>query len=203
MPATKNKWISSWRFVWFCISFNSTNYTGKVPVGLLVKKFRHFVELEISFPYSQEPAVGFYPEPWIQCTHSDPLLRYILILSSHLLMSPKWSFSSGDQTFPLYLLSCVSVIWLTNFILLCLIPLTTFVEEYKLWNFFLFSFLQFSVTFSILFQTFSSAFGSQITSVCVSHLVLILTCKSAVVLLITYFLLVYVKNIVNICVYLQ
>jgi hypothetical protein len=55
-----------------------------------------FMELEVAVPWSLEPANGLYPEP----SHTIPFVS-ILILPSHLRLSPKWSltFSFSNQNF--------------------------------------------------------------------------------------------------------
>jgi hypothetical protein len=62
-----------------------------------IKKFPYFMQPEGSLPHSQLPATFLYPEPAQSSPHLHiPLLRSILILSSHLRLGlPQWSLSLG------------------------------------------------------------------------------------------------------------
>jgi hypothetical protein len=92
------------------------------------------METACSLPCTQKLAIGLYHEPCESNTHKEYDYKIILILSSHLLLGPQGGiFSSG---FPAKILCAFHTSYLrtthsTHLILLELMTLITFDEEYK------------------------------------------------------------------------
>ena len=120
------------------------------------------MEPEGSLPLSQVPATCPYPEPARSSPYPNiPLLKIILILSSHLRLGlPSGLFPSDFPTLYTHLLSPIRASCPTHRILLDFITLTILGEQYRSLSSSLYSFLHSLVTTSLLGPQQTIFFGA-------------------------------------------